>query len=444
MRVTAMRTGFVNARKMVSDAPGWRHLVAMVILAVGLPGVSTRGDCLYGTAADQVAAAQAGLGIEWLVQVPFDASRSTLEHVVIDSDLVVVQAGDGNVVAVQAGAARPDAPLPGTILWKHPIDAGAGPFQPAAIGPDLVAVAHGDGVHAFDRTTGQVLWSRRFPHLADAGAAVSGGWVYTPFGEGKLMRLPTNPFRTSSPTGDQRAAATAESGSDGKPAAKPARKKGRPRAQKVESLEPVVLEAGGSVSLQPQPFKGGVLWCTDDGTLVVLDPSGDGWRRNEFFLDRPAAGRPLVHDGAIFVATAEGDLARIESREDAAGSLKLAWHMFLDAAPGATLFAAGERLVVPLGDDGIAVLSTKTGDPIWRGPMCGRIMAVAAGRIWLVDPVGGLVSLDLETGEIRDRLCLGGFTFPVINQATDRLILASPSGAIVSLAPAATPASRPR
>lgn len=425
---------FMSNQPSIFAVPHRRRLaVALAIAAWSTLHDSSSADCLRGTAADQVAAAHAGLDVEWLVQVPFDASRAQVEHVVIDSGLVVVQTGDGNVVAVQSGVAGPDAPLPGTILWKHPLDAGAGPFQPAAVGTDIVAVAHGDGVHAFDRTTGQALWSRRFPHLADAGAAVSGGWVYTPFGEGKLMRLPTNPSRTARPADDQ---AAADAGGDGKPAAKPVRRKGRPRAQKVESLDPIVLEAGGPVSLQPQAFKGGTLWCTDEGTLVVLDPGGDGWRRNEFFLDRPAAGRPLVHDGAIFVATAEGDLARIESREDAAGSLKLAWHVFLDAEPGSTLFASGERLVVPLGDAGLAVLSTKTGELVWRGPMRGRITAVAGDRIWLVDPTGSLVSFDLETGALRDRMCLGGFTFPVVNQATDRLILASPAGAIVSLKPA--------
>lgn len=414
---------------------GLRRGLAIALLASGyvVAGLGTaRADSLHGTVADRLAAAAAGLEVEWLVQVPFDASRAAVEHVVIGPDLVVVQTGDGNVVAIQGGAARSDAPLPGTILWKHPLDGDARPFQPAAIGESLVAVAHGSGIHAFDKATGQALWSRRFPHLADTGAAVSDGWVFTPFGEHKLMRLPTSPFRQPPAVGD-----AAPADADKKQAAKPARKKSRPRAQKIESLDPLALEASGMVAFQPQPFQQGVLWCTTEGKIVVLDPTGDGWRRNEFLLDRPLAGRPLLHDGAIFVATAEGDLARIESRTDAAGLLRPAWHVFLDAEPSGGLFASGERLVVPLGDDGLAVYSTKTGEPVWRGPMRGRMLAVAAGRIWLVDPVGGLASYDLETGSPRDLFCLGGFTLPLVN-TTDRLVLASPTGAIVSLVPAAT------
>lgn len=405
-------------------------LVALALVGTATLAATGRADCLSGTLADGLAAERAGLEIEWLVQIPFNAATSTIQHVVIDRDLVVVQTGDGNVVAVAAGEPRDGAPLPGMILWKHPIDAHARPFQPAAIGAGLVAVAHGDGIHAFDRTTGQALWSHRLGHLADTGAAVSDGWVYVPFGDGKIMRLPTNPFRKPEITVKPAAAAKQD-----KAAAKklPARKKGRSGPAKVESLEPVVLTEGGSVSLQPHPFQDGVLWCTDAGELVVLDPSGDGWRRNEFFLDRPPAGRPLVHDGAIFAATAEGDLVRIDSLEESAGDLRLAWRVFLDARPTGPLFATGEQLVVPLGDEGLAVYSTKTGEALGRTHVCGRVVAVTAGRIWLVDTVGRLASIDLATGEVRDRFCLGGFTFPVMNQATDRLILASPSGAVVSL-----------
>jgi len=413
-----------------SSRRDWKWVQAVLALTVALPLPSgpVRADCLCGTAADDLAADRAGLEREWLVQIPFDASTAMLEHVVIDGDLVVAQTGDGNVVAVQAGDPRAGAPLPGTILWKHPLDAQSTPFQPAGIGSEIVAVSHGDGIHAFDRTTGQALWSNRFGLLADAGATVSGSWVYAPFGDGKIMRLPTNPHRQPTTADD------AAPKKDAAPAKKQAtKKKGRSGQPKPESLEPLSLEAGGVVSQQPQPFNGGVLWCTEDGTLVVIDRSEDAWQRNEFFLDARPAGRPLVHDGGIFAATAEGDLVRIDELEIAGGGLRLTWRVFLDTRPEGPLFVDGDKLVVSLGDEGIAVFSTKTGEQLGRTWRHGRIVAVAAGRIWLVDRIGRLVSLDLETGEVRDRLCLGGFTFPVANQATDRLILASPSGAIVSL-----------
>jgi hypothetical protein len=56
--------------------------------------------------------------------------------------------------------------------------------------------------------------------------------------------------------------------------------------------------------------------------------------------------------------------------------------------------------------------------------------------------VGRLTGIDAATGERRERFCLGDFKLPVVNQATDSLILASPSGAVVSLKPLGPPPAR--
>ena len=65
----------------------------------------------------------------------------------------------------------------------------------------------------------------------------------------------------------------------------------------------------------------------------------------------------------------------------------------------------------------------------------GRVVAVSGTRVWIFDRVGRLTGIDAATGERRERFCLGDFKLPVVNQATDSLILAAPSGAIVSLKP---------
>ena len=117
------------------------------------------------------------------------------------------------------------------------------------------------------------------------------------------------------------------------------------------------------------------------------------------------------------------------------GGLRLTWRALLDAAPGPKLFLSGDHLVVSLGDEGLAVYSAATGELLGRTWFPGRIVSVCGGRIWLFDQVGRLSSIDLATGERRDRFCLGGFSFPVVNQSTDRLILASPNGVLVSLKP---------
>jgi hypothetical protein len=71
---------------------------------------------------------------------------------------------------------------------------------------------------------------------------------------------------------------------------------------------------------------------------------------------------------------------------------------------------------------------------------------VVGDRVWIIDRTGRLAGIDLATGERRERLCLGGFSFPVVNAESDRLILASPDGLLAVLAPrkpVTPPAAKP-
>ncbi|MFM8703322.1 MAG: PQQ-binding-like beta-propeller repeat protein, partial [Planctomycetia bacterium] len=109
--------------------------------------------------------------------------------------------------------------------------------------------------------------------------------------------------------------------------------------------------------------------------------------------------------------------------------------VLLEAKPEADLFLSNDRVVVSLGEDGLACYSATTGEHLWSTWFPGRIVAVCSTRAWVIDRVGRLTGIDAATGERRERFCLGGFTLPVVNQANDSLILASPSGAVVSLKP---------
>ncbi len=400
-------------------------LVAVGIASIGWPaGSSLAGECLRGTLADAFLAEQAGFEREWLVQAPFDTERTQLEKITIADGLLIGQSGDGGVVAVSTAAAAPGMPLPGTVLWCQGLG-GSGPIVPASVGPDLVLVARDNVVAAFERATGSVRWQQHIGGLSDAGPVAAGGWVYIPRGTSRILRLPANPHRfTPTPPRPTKQTAASKKKKNSKEVRRP-----------VESLDPVSIATGGRLCQQPEAFNNGLLWCTEEGKLVALEPSNDGWHRNEFELGMAAAGRPLVHDGAIYVATVEGDLARIESLDTQGGGLQVGWQVLLETEPDGELFISGDKLFVSLSEQGIEARSTESGSELWRSPLRGRIVAVSGGRVWIFDRVGKLSSLDAATGECLAQFCLGGFTFPVVNQVNDRLILATPGGAIASLKP---------
>jgi hypothetical protein len=61
--------------------------------------------------------------------------------------------------------------------------------------------------------------------------------------------------------------------------------------------------------------------------------------------------------------------------------------------------------------------------------------------ILLVFAFSGIESALVPSGEVRDRFCLAGLSFPVVNHGSDRLILATPGGVLVSLKPCAEEAA---
>lgn len=420
-------------------------LLVITLLAAARPGIGQ--SCLCGSAADELVAARAGLDREWVVQVPFDSAGWRLEHVVAGDPLVVAHGGDGTAAAIVA--TRWDGgPRPGTVAWSTRIDGRPAPVGQAGSGDGTVAVARGDQLTLLDGRTGQVLWERPLRTVASAPAVVSGGWVYAPLDGGGIARFPVNPFAQPEPAAEDAAAA------DGDEPDAPAEPLTGPRPG--ESLDPIEIGSDGEIDFPPVAFGGGIVWCTVDGRIVALVRGRESSKRLDFDLGGPASGPPVVHAGDIFVATQAGDVARLTQSPQGltanAGFMKdendkqvafNGWHTIIDAVPEGSPVVGDTAVVLSLGPSGMAAFATATGEVLWRVPASGQPLAVVGDRVWCLEETGFLVSRDLATGDRRDQLCLGCFTLPVVNTSTERLILASPGGLVVSLAPRRTVAAEP-
>lgn len=411
--------------------------VAHRILAVGLLLVATSHTTaeasVCGTVADDFIAAEVGLVREWIVQVPFDSAAWRLEHVAVGKDLVVAQSRDGGVAAIQAAPVE-GAPRPGRVLWSNRIGAPGGFSLPAGIGPELVTIARDLDVYALDRTTGHVNWREQIGSTADGPATTVGSWVYAPVG-GQLLRLPVNPLRA--PTARRSAAPSDEAGSAGRRPAE--RSTAGPREEPVASTS---INGGGRVAFPVRGDEDAVFWSTTNGRLVALEQIDGRWNRAEFQLDGPPVSTPPVRGRSMFVAVgADGSaaptLARIDLLTTGVERLRWGWWYPLPDRPDQGPFLAGDSntLIVSLGPSGLAAYSTETGEVVWRSCVVGTIVAVSAERAWVIDELGRLSGIEVATGVAREWLSLGCLTVPVINTVSDRLVLASPTGLVVSLAP---------
>jgi outer membrane protein assembly factor BamB len=413
-----------------------RPLAAVALAAVATAALPAAADCARGTAGDELVAARAGLVREWIVQIPFDSATSRLERVVVGDGLVVAQSGDGGVHAVQAAAAAGES-RPGSVLWSQRLGRPGGPALAAGIGPGLVTVAHDLDLHALDRRTGQVVWHEPLGTLPHAPAVPVGDAVYVGMGSGGMLRLPSRP-RSSTAAPEPAQPAQADAPARRRPTKKPAAK----RQVSTESREPIALDSGGPVEWPAQPFVEGVMWCTTTGRIVTLQQTPGGWNRFEEELPAAPAGPPVVRGASLFATTggergaASAEFVRVDLISKRNERLATVWRTPLPGRPVGGPLLAGSLVVVSLGPDGIAACTADTGAPAWRSHVVGTPVAATGRLVWCLDDMGGLTALDLATGLPRFSLCLGGFTVPVVNTATDRLVLASPRGLVVSLAPA--------
>jgi outer membrane protein assembly factor BamB len=395
----------------------------MVLVVAGLlPGAGRAHDSLCGTLGDALGAEAAGLVREWVVQVPFDSSAWRLEQVVVGNGLVVAQSGDGGVAAIAVGPeGTPPAP-PGTVLWSQRIGRQGRTIQPAAVAASVVVVDDDDEVIGLNRATGHVFWRETVAHGLAAGGVASGDWIYMPLDINGIIRLAVNPL--------QPRVFLAEEPSPGKK-----RKKKDPTAgRESESVVPRSIDAGGSITLPPVRYGNGVAWCTDTGKVITLTRKTKQWIRCVFDLGGTPAGPLLVQADTIFATSNAGHVAAIQTGP---AGLKTKWGLTLGATPTGPTIRAGDTLVVPLAAGGALGIDAATGQLLWQSDVARTPLAADAERLWCLDATGRLALLDPATGERLAWYCTGPFTLPVVNTATDRLVLASPRGTVVSLAPLA-------
>jgi outer membrane protein assembly factor BamB len=394
----------------------------LVLLAgVALSAPTAAGDgTLCGTLADAFLAAEFGLAREWVVQVPFDSSAWRLEHVTVSDGLVVAQGGDGVIAAIAAVSQGSPPVPPGTVLWSRQAGRPGRSIMPAAVGSTIVAVADDLAIVGVDRMTGAILWRHALPLPSAAGPVASGPWIYAPGDGDGLTRLAADP--------------RAKEVVVVPPESQPKKKRRRePERRTTETAEPRALDAGGTLTDQPVPFGNGVAWCATNGTVVVLVRTESEWLRHEFSLGGRPVGSLLVQGETIFTATTDGEVAAIELVSP--GGLRTRWHVPLaESAAGAPILAGGV-LVVPTAAGGAVGIDTARGVVRWRSTAPRVLLAADATRLWCVDATGRLALFDPATGTRLAWFCTGPFTLPVVNRASDRLVLATPSGTIVSLAP---------
>ncbi len=215
-------------------------------------------------------------------------------------------------------------------------------------------------------------------------------------------------------------------------------------------FEPVLSPAVPGVA-------GARVFATTAGRHVTVVNAEDGRRLFEFDFEAPlaapAAGPAAVGDAAIGVFALDyGAVVALDLARGTEAGPAVVWRTVvggrLDRKPVLTtdsVYVAGETA-------GVTRLDLRTGDIVWRtDPGVNRLLAVGDEFVFARDRAGNTQVLPKNArpaadGRIRPVATLpaAGYTVPVTNSQTDRLVLAADNGLVVSLRDAVPGAIRPR
>jgi hypothetical protein len=419
---------------MPLTSPSLRPLLTFLFAAVlagpaALPAAGGCG-CESGPYATAEGIARAiGWKLEWVVQLPFDTGRWSLEAVKVEDNAVIGQSTDGGVHFIRGG----EGPDRGTVAWSGRAGRPSDPGYPPTLGPSLVLASRGFDVVAFERDSGDIRWHDRLAQPTSGPAVEIEDWVFVPTSSQRLLRLAANPHATPRrgppPAADERRRRD-EAGT-------------RRTGPVLESKTPLLIDMGAAETDGSLQRVGPGLLCSIDsrGTLVSLFDGNSGWVRDELRTGGPPADGFLRRGTTLWLATSLGDIASVEAV--AGRGFTIGWRQALRAKPDGQLLVDRNVLVVSLGAWGVEGRVAQSGSPLWRIDQPVSLLAAGGGLVWWIDATGRLSAVDIASGEPKARLPLGPFRFAVHNTRSTSLALATPEGVIALLSPPAGEAAGP-
>lgn len=338
-----------------------------------------------GQAGDQLVtereAARFGLERAWYTYAPVDPARGRIEQLVLDGDLLLVLTDQSIIHALDAES--------GASRWSTQFGNPGYPSLGPAANERYVAAINGSTLYLMDRVTGTPVWQQSLGGGPGGGPALSETYVFAPLISGVVKG-----FALDAENGDR---ATWS------------------------------YPSAGRAVTQPVVSDQSVFWPTDRGFLYVADANNPHMRfrleTQDEIIVPPGYRRPM-----IFVGSLDGYVYAVH---EVSGIQQ--WK-----------FSTGDPIVVPpagIEDQVFACsqaprmhcLSAEDGTELWRAAQVERFVAASPERVYGMDRWSNLYILERASGVLLGRISFRGSTVPLVNQETDRLYLATPTGLIQCL-----------
>jgi outer membrane protein assembly factor BamB len=357
----------------------------------------------------------------WHAYVPMDGRRDAIIRVEFDGRSLYVLTKSGGIVRLD--------PETGEQKWRARVGKPYTLLPVFAANDRSVYVVANADVYALDRERGTQKWSYVLRGGLSAGPAVDEQQIYIPSANSRLYAFYL-PFIRADAGGE--ASASPRSPVYGNPDPT-----GEARPSPVWEEETLI-----TLVFKPLQTSDYLFLISPDGKAVgytkVLRESTLSAEAYRFSTE----GRVRVQPGQY------GEIAYVGSDDSAVYAIninngKLRWRHTTGSAITRRPIALEKDIYVTSSREGLARIDRESGDALWKIPFgaalvpanvdADRFLAANERFVYASDNSGRLVILDRKRGTRLSTLDTTAFRFPVVNDTTDRLYLASNDGLIVCL-----------
>jgi outer membrane protein assembly factor BamB len=372
-----------------------KQLIIVLTLFTWLAGMNslTHADDLV--LPDATALSKLGLEIYWWNQATLNNKRETVDAVVVDELGVVVQSNGGNVSMFDVES--------GQRLWSRLIGQYDEKMYPGVLNRDTLIISAGLKLQSIRRFDGKRRWEISIPYTPACSPGIDDNQVYIGMLDGGVHAYNME------------------------------------KIAKDKSLEKMMVEprlvqswrykTGASVTVPPVSNGTNVFMASRDNSLYSVTASQ---RRLTFqFETDDYIGTPLeISKDSIFVYSNDHNFYCLNIKNG-----QVRWSFVSSLSILKRPIIVGNQLFLTPNDGGMFTLNPITGAAIWKDPVEGveHFLAASEKFVYGMHKQGYIAVIDRANGQVVGTINTKMYGYPVQNDRTDRLILASPSGLIVCL-----------
>jgi outer membrane protein assembly factor BamB len=399
----------------------------LMVTAVTAQTVTGR-EYTYARVPSRQALDRLNLTVAWRAHLPLSGRRDGIYSVQFMDRLLLVQTERGVIVCLDAESGR--------IKWKTSVGRPYRVNQPLAFNKQSVFAIRGDKLFAVNRSTGRMQWQFSMPDGASGGPVADDDGIYIPLGPNKLYAFILPDLKDW-----ERRHRGEEKRSEETPAKKPGLGLyGESSGISLENLaaqrrdvfpEPEVawtyFYEAGRLLQTPLQTSESLAMATSDGSFVATPKFSRGERyrfKTEASISAPAG----QHGDVAYIPSDDFNLYALRI-----SSGKILWRFTGGAEIKIKPEVTDKDVFVVPDRRGLYRVDRATGREKWHNRTAQRFLAANEKFVYAFDRLGRLLVLDYKRGTQLGTLNNRDFVFPIGNEITDRLFLASHNGLLVCL-----------